>query len=150
MKTVITLLKEDEELKLMWADLCNKQIEMELSLYVFDLIIRRYLLVCQKQFLKDTKSYLNVVKKKRHREQIKNKTEKHKPDETINMQIIEKDTTMNKEGSHLRLKLKCLENSIYFNTNAFKKNDIMKFCEAYKAIYTKQMKKEELATSLRK
>ena len=61
------------------------------------------------------------------------------------MKRIEHDTTENKEGSLLRLKIHCLETQIFFNSKDFKTNDIMKLCDAYKVNYSKNMKKEQLA-----
>ena len=44
------LLKQDEELISIWAELCDKQIEIDISFYVLDHIIRRFLMVCQNNF----------------------------------------------------------------------------------------------------
>ena len=62
----------------MWAELSNKEIKPEDSYYIFEHILRRYLMICQKQFLKDAKSYFNVTKRKRHREEIQKVPEKDK------------------------------------------------------------------------
>ena len=67
----------------------------------------------------------------------------------INMELIKKDTSDIKEISHLKLKLKYLENPKYFNSKTFTRNDLMKLCDAYKVVFSKNMKIDELATHLR-
>ena len=142
-------LKKDKELCSVWAELCNKEIKTEDSYYIFEHILRRYLMVCQKQFLKDAKSYFNVTKKKRHREEIQKVPEKCKKGEQISIKFIEMDATENKEGSHLRLKLNCLENSNYFNNKDYTKNDLLKLCDAYGIKVSKTWKKDQIARILR-
>ena len=142
------MINNDDEVKFIWSQLCEGQIDIDISLNIFHLITQRYLLVCHKQFLKDTKSQLNVLKKKRHRKEIEKKTVESQSHE-INMELIKKDTSNNKEISHLKLKLKCLENPKYFNSKTFTRLDLMKLCEAYKVVFSKNMKKDQLATHLR-
>ena len=144
-----TFLLHDEELKSIWAELCQKIIKIDVSMYIFENIVKRYLKVNQKQFLKDTKSYLNVKKKKSHREEIKSKSVNKKTDEKLNMQSIETDNSVNKERSHLRLKLNCLENDNFLARTAFLKKDLTKLCDAYNVKYSQNMKKDTLAMTLR-
>ena len=96
----------DNEVKSIWSELCEGQIDIDISLNIFHSITQRYLLVCHKQFLKDTKSHLNIIKKKRHRKEIEKKAVQSQSQE-INMELIKKDNSDNTEISHLKLKLKC-------------------------------------------
>ena len=142
-------LLNDKNVILQWLELCNRQIEQELGNQVLEQILKRYLMVSHKQFLKDIKSNLNVERKKRHREQVQTKSINSKNTEAISIDFIINDKTANKEGSHLRLRIKCLENEHYFNSKEYTKNDITKLCEAYGVNYSKSQKKEKLASTLR-
>ena len=95
-------------------------------------------MVCQKQFLKDAKNYFNIAKKKQHRQEIEKKL-----DETININFIINDASLNKERSHLKLKINCLENINYLNSKDYTESDIMKFCDAYSVKYSKCIKKRK-------
>ena len=69
-------IQNDEDLDKIWRNLCGKTISYEDSKFVFDHMLKRYLMVRHKQFLKDTKSHYNVLKKKRLREELEKKKAK--------------------------------------------------------------------------
>ena len=58
-------INHDNEVESIWSELCEGQMDIDISLNIFHSITQRYLLVYHKQFLKDTKFHLNVVKKKK-------------------------------------------------------------------------------------
>ena len=69
-------IQNDEDIDKIWRNLCGKTISYEDSNFVFDHMLKRYLMVRHKQFLKDTKSHYNVLKKKRLREELEKKKAK--------------------------------------------------------------------------
>lgn len=58
------------------------------------------------------------------------------------------DQSVNKEVSHLKMKLNCAADSDCFNTSDFTKVDLCKLCSAYDITVSMSMKKEELANTL--
>lgn len=141
-------LKDDDDIHRMWSALCEGIISEEDSRPVFNELLRISRMVGHKQYLKDTKSHFQVIKKKRHREQILDKTGKAKLEISITMRDILNDNSENKSMSHLQLKLNCVSNTIIQNTKAFTKKNLELICNAYNCPYKQSMKKGEIAETL--
>ena len=53
-------LKAEDDIRKLWSGLCENVISEEDSYPVFDDLLRQFMMVGNKQFLKDTKSNLNI------------------------------------------------------------------------------------------
>lgn len=141
-------LENDEDLQMIFAEMVRDD-HPDIVHSLYGELLHKYLLVCHKQFLKDTKDRLNVMKKKAHREEIKKKAEKRKSAVGISIGDIITDTSDKKETSHLKLKLNCIENEKFFSSREFTKQKLGQLCSAYDVPFEKSMKKQEMASKLR-
>jgi hypothetical protein len=112
-------------------------------------IVQKYLMVCHKQLLRDTKDRLNTIKKKAHREEIKKRTEKRKSTVDLSMKDIIADSSESKETSHMKLKLNCISDPHYLTGKEFTKYKLAQLCSAYGVPFTTSMKKQDMADNLR-
>lgn len=105
-------------------------------------------MVCHKQFLKDTKDRLNITKKKAHRDEIQKRVEKRKAEIPISMKDIHSDKSEEKETSHMKLKINCVENENFLCSRSFTKAKLMDLCRAYGVHCTSKMTKPVIAKEL--
>ncbi|XP_060601957.1 uncharacterized protein LOC132755166 [Ruditapes philippinarum] len=144
-------IENDDDLKLLFFELFTDENVTQDTVYsLYKEIVHKYLLVCHKQLLIDTKDRLNVLKKKAHREEIQKKTEKRKSEIDLSLKDIVSDISQNKNNSHMKLKLNCMSNENYLTGREFTNVELMKLCSAYGVLFTKNMKKKDLAENLRK
>ena len=143
-------LSENEELQMIWAELFADEHPVDIVFDVYTNVIERYLKVCYKQFLKETKDCLNVHKKKAHREEIAKKKEEKKTCVSVDMKEIMEDKSNNKESSHLKLKLNVMSSKQFLAGRHFTKTNLQKLCRAYDIKQSTGVKKDDLAEILAK
>ena len=136
---------------MIWAELFLPEESPGLMYDLYTNVTDRYIKVCNKQFLKETKDCLNVQKKKAHREEInKMKKREKKTVVSIAMKDILEDKSLEKESSHLKLKLNAMSNGQNLTGKKFTKTNLQKLCVAYDIKTQSGIKKEELAKELTK